>query len=105
MNKTMGEKTTNRQCITPEEAAGGFINKDEEANCTKEGLSLAGGRIQGSMTCTSEEGKATIVLAGQHSGTSYDLTSKISSQNEAGSMTIETRATGRRIGECTPESE
>jgi hypothetical protein len=105
MKKTMGEKNTSRQCITAEEASGEFIAENQEANCTREGFSFAGGRIQGTMTCTGEDGKATITLAGQHSGTSYDMTSKIRSENQAGSMTIETRNTGRRIGECPEGSE
>lgn len=105
MKKTMGEATTTRQCITAEDAAGDFAAPDQDADCTRQGFTLAGGRIQGSMTCTGEGGKVTITMAGQHSGTSYDMTSKIASENEAGSMTIETRAKGRRIGECPAGSE
>jgi hypothetical protein len=105
MKKTMGEKNTTRQCITAEEAAGDFTAPDQEADCTRQGFSLAGGRIQGSMTCTGEGGKVTVTMAGQHSGTSYDMTSKIASENEAGSMTIETRNTGRRIGDCPEGSQ
>ena len=106
MKKSIGQKTTSRKCITAEEASGGdFVSPDPEAQCTKQGFSFAGGRIQGSMSCTGEDGKATITMSGSHSGTSYDMTSKITSQNEAGSMTMETRNTGRRLGECTAESE
>ena len=105
MKKTMGEKKTSRQCITPEEASGEFVAPDQQADCTREGFSLTGGRIQGTMTCTGEGGKVMITLDGRHSGTSYDMNSKITSQNQAGSMTIETRNSGRRIGECPEGSE
>jgi hypothetical protein len=105
MKASMGEKTTTRQCITPEEATGDFTAPDQEANCTKQGFSFAGGRIQGAMTCTSEDGKVTIAMDGTHSGTSYDLTSKMTSENQAGSMTIATRNTGRRLGDCPAGSE
>jgi Protein of unknown function (DUF3617) len=106
MKKSIGQKTTSRQCITPEEAAGGdFVSPDPEAQCTKQGFSFAGGRIQGTMSCTGEDGKATVTLNGRHSGTSYDMSARITSENQAGSMTMETRNTGRRIGECPPGSE
>ena len=105
MKKTMGEKQTSRQCITPEEAAGAFVTQDQQTDCTREGFSLAGGRIQGTVTCTGEDGKVTVTLNGRHSGTSYDMNSKVQSENQAGSMTIETRTTGRRIGECPAGSE
>ena len=106
MKQNMGAKTTGRQCVTPEEAAGGeFVSPDPDAQCTKEGISFAGGRIQGAMTCTSDEGKATITMSGSHSGTSYDMRSKVTSANEAGSVTMESRVTGRRLGECTEASE
>jgi Protein of unknown function (DUF3617) len=105
MKKSMGEKNTSRQCITAEEVSGDFITANQEANCTREGFSFAGGRIQGTMTCTGEDGKATITMNGSHSGTSYDMRSKMTSENQAGSMTIETRNTGRRLGDCPPGSE
>lgn len=106
MKQNIGQKTTSRTCITPEEASGGeFMTTDSDAQCTKEGISFAGGRIQGSMTCTGEEGRATITMTGQHSGTSYDMRSKVVSANESGNLTMETRVTGRRLGECTAETE
>lgn len=106
MKQSMGEKATSRKCITPEEAAGGdFVSPDPDAQCTKQGFSFAGGQIQGTMTCTSDEGKATISMSGRHSGTSYDMSSKVTSANQGGSITMESRVTGRRLGECTEASE
>lgn len=106
MKQSMGEKTSSRQCITPEEAVGGeFVTPDPDAQCTKQGFSFAGGQMQGTMTCTSDEGKATISISGRHSGTSFDMSSKVTSANQGGSLTMESRVTGRRLGECTEASE
>ena len=106
MKKSIGQKTTSRKCITAEEAAGGdFVSPDPEAQCTKQGFSFAAGRIQGTMSCTGEDGKATVTLNGSHSGTSYDMNARITSENQAGKMTMETRNTGRRLGECPAGSE
>jgi hypothetical protein len=107
MQGMMGEKKTSRECITPEEAKADadFFTEDKDSNCTREGFAVGGGRIKGSMTCTAEGGKSTISMEGRYSGTSYDMNSKISTEGQGQSMTIEARTTGRRIGDCPPGAE
>lgn len=106
IKRNMGEKTTSRRCITPAEATGGdFVTPDTDAHCTKQGFSFAGGQVQGTMICSTDEGKATMSMSGRHSGTSFDISSKVTSANEGGSVTMNSRVTGRRVGECTEASD
>jgi hypothetical protein len=102
MKGMMGEKKTSRQCITPEEAKADadFFTEEKDSNCTKEGFSVGDGRIRGTISCTGGDSKSTISMDGRYSGTSYDMTSKISTEGQGQSMTIEARTSGRRIGDC-----
>lgn len=98
-------RATSRDCMTAEEAEGPkaeMFKGANGANCKQEGFVWSGGRIQGTTTCTGEKGvgKMSMTMAGQYSPTSMDVTMKMITEAAGTPMTIETRMTGRRIGEC-----
>ncbi|MDP8912017.1 MAG: DUF3617 domain-containing protein [Pseudomonadota bacterium] len=108
-----GQQSTRRHCITPEQAArpdGNFLANQENSNCTYRDFSMRGGRISGTMTCrggTDEgSGEVTTEMRGSYRPESYDMTMQMRMAMQmpgmSGSETlqVETRATGRRIGEC-----
>ena len=99
------QRASSRDCMTPEEAEGPkaeMFKGADGANCKQEGFVWSGGRIQGTTTCTGEKGvgKVSMTMAGQYSPTSMDVTMKMVTEAAGTPMTIETRMTGRRIGEC-----
>lgn len=95
-----GPQTTTN-CLTAEEAARANTNMWAEG-CTGDNGTMTGGRIQGRLQCDGPQGRATIVLSGQYTAETIDLTTR---QFEAGpgaqTMTMEAHITGRRIGDCT----
>lgn len=101
-----GKKTTMRNCVTPEQAARPnadfFAAKDN--GCSYKDFTMAGGRIQGTMTCSAKDspGAMTMVMNGRYGGESYDMEVEMKTDSNAGSMTMKSRGAGRRIGECPP---
>ena len=106
-----GQKNTDLKCLTPEQvsrATADFFTGDEDSNCDAANFSAAGGRISGTMTCTGGEdmpGDATIAMDGRYSAESYDITQTMTTGAGQGGMQIRNRLTGRRVGECSPDSE
>ncbi len=101
---------TNRTCMTPEEAKGpsaDMFGKNDPANCKSEGFSWSGGRIQGKTTCTGDggAGKSVMTMDGRYTAQSIDMTMKSDTDVMGKGMTMEMRLTGRRVGECTAETE
>ena len=100
--------TTVRTCLTPDEASQptpGFLTgggqADANSNCTYENFSNAGGRIQGTVQCTMPEGTMRMTLDGTVTATSYELTQQTQmSGGGTNGMEMESRITGRRIGDC-----
>ena len=106
MMKKSQASTTTTMCISEEEAnrsdANVFTGKKDE-NCSTEGFEAKNGRIKGKVTCTGTagEGKMVMEMDGAFKPESYEVTMKMDMQgagNEA--MKMETRAKGRRIGDC-----
>jgi uncharacterized protein DUF3617 len=97
-------KVTTRNCMTPEEArgpSGDMFTGKKDGNCTHEGFSLAGGRMRGSTTCTDPNGnKTTMTMDGQYQPRSFNVTMKMDTNAGGQAMAIESRMTGRRVGEC-----
>jgi len=109
-NRMKGPSTTTRHCITAEQASrpdANFLATRQE-NCTYRDFSMRDGRMQGTMTCSSGDmpGEATAAMSGQYGPESYDMRMRMEMEGPADStMTIETRASGRRLGECPAEGE
>ncbi|TFI57449.1 DUF3617 domain-containing protein [Sphingomonas parva] len=97
-------------CITEEEAnrsdANVFTGKKDK-NCTSEGFEARSGRISGKVVCTGDtgEGRMTMVVDGTFQPESYEVRMKMDTEGPDGAgMKMETKATGKRIGDC-PASE
>lgn len=117
MQAMRGRSETERECITPEEAANrgaSFLANQRDADCTYRDFSMRGGRIAGTMTCQQPRegaqggGEATIEMSGTFQPRSYDIriatraAGPIPGQEKAGTMTIDMRAQGRHIADSCP---
>jgi hypothetical protein len=96
---------TSRSCITPEEAEGpkgDMFAGNVGANCKQEGFSWAGGRIKGTTTCTGSNGagKVSMTMDGTYSAQAMDMNMKMTTEAAGTPMTVETRMTGKRVGDC-----
>jgi uncharacterized protein DUF3617 len=98
-------RATNRTCMTPEEANGpkpDMFAGSGGVNCKQEGFSWTGGRIKGTTTCQGAGGTGKTVMAmdGQYGAQSMDMNMKMTTDAAGTPMTVETRMTGRRVGDC-----
>ena len=98
--------TATTMCITEEEAnrsdANLFTGKKDE-NCTTEGFEAKGGRVKGTITCNAAtgEGKMTMEVDGAFQRESYEVTTRMDMQGMGSeAMKMETKVTGRRLGDC-----
>ena len=99
-----------QSCITPEEvkeANAGLLTGENDKDCKQEGFAFRDGRIQGKLVCTGGDtpGTATLEMNGTYSARALDLTQKMTTAGEGPSMVMETRLTGRRVGECPAGAE
>lgn len=109
-NRMKGPSRTSRHCITPEQASRPDANflATREDNCTYRDFSMRNGRMQGQMVCSGGDmpGEATATMSGEYGPQSYDMRMRMEMAGPADStMTIETRASGRRVGDCPSEGE
>ena len=99
-----GQRSTHRSCLTPEKAAhpgADFFNDKSNKNCTNN-LKMAGGRIDGSMTCKDPRGMAsTISMNGTYGGDNYDVSMKMTAERAGEGMTWSSHTVGHRVGPCT----
>ena len=98
--------TATTMCISEEEAnrsdANLFTGKMDK-NCTTEGFEAKRGRVKGTITCnaTAGEGKMTMEVDGAFKRESYEVTTRMDMQGMGGeAMKMETKVTGRRLGDC-----
>lgn len=74
--------------------------------CSADGVSVAKGRIEGVVVCTSHGG-ARVKLSGQYSDTSYDVTGDATGKAEVNGqvvdmpLRIQSRWKGQRVGACS----
>lgn len=95
-------------CLTQAQAAtppNTMFGGRDGAECRRDRLVMAGGRIDSAMTCArgKDEGTMTVAVSGTYSATGYDLASDMKVTNPqmpGGAMTMKARVTGKRIGEC-----
>ncbi|MCA0177274.1 MAG: DUF3617 domain-containing protein [Proteobacteria bacterium] len=92
-----------QQAATPSERLRELI---EAEGCSTDGVSVAKGRIEGVVVCTSHGG-ARIKLSGQYSDTRYNVTGDATGQAEVNGqvidmpLRIQSRWTGQRVGACS----
>jgi hypothetical protein len=96
-----GMQSVERMCLTPEKAAGLFAG-DPEEGCTREGAGWRDGRIATRITCTQAEAPQTSVheVSGSYGARSFEIVQRLSETSDGDAMTMGTRNTGRRLGDC-----
>jgi hypothetical protein len=96
--------TTVRSCLTQDQAAqpsADFITgSGENGGCTSENFSMANGRMQGTVQCSAEGASMRSTVDGSFTPTSYDVRQQVQTSAQGISMTMESRTTGRRLGDC-----
>ena len=99
-NKMVGPRGRMRNCITPEQAArpsANFLAARSDTACTYRDFSMREGRLKGTMSCPG----VTARMEGRYGPQAYETGMKMTSPAPGGgTMTIEVRARGRRIGGC-----
>jgi uncharacterized protein DUF3617 len=110
-DRMKGPRPVVRHCITPEQAArpnASFLARRQAGTCTDRSFEMRGGRIAGAMTCRSPDGAASEVrMAGSYSPERYDLRLEMQTPGigPGTTITIVSRQTGRRVGECAASEE
>jgi hypothetical protein len=99
--------STIRSCVTPEQvsrANANFLNGGGHPgmNCDYSGVTVAGGRIQGTSTCSRAGMEARVTMDGSFTPTSYDINQQMQSTMHGRSISSTNHLVGRRVGECTP---
>ena len=101
--------TTTRTCVTPEQvsrANASFLSGSGHrpgVDCDYSHVSLAGGRIQGTSSCTGNGMTATVTMDGSFTPTSYDIDERMEATMRGHATSSTSHLAGRRIGECTPD--
>jgi hypothetical protein len=96
--------TTVRSCITPEQAARPNANfltgSGESGGCNFENFNMAGGRLQGAVTCNAQGTTMRSTFEGQFTPTSYEMTTQVETNAGGMAMNMATRTSARRVGDC-----
>jgi hypothetical protein len=96
--------TTVRTCLTPQQAgapSGGFLTgSGEGGGCTSRNMSMAGGRIQGVVQCDQQGSTMRSTMDGRFSPTSFEVNQQVETSAQGMNMTIQSRTSGRRVGDC-----
>lgn len=94
-------------CITPEDVARGAAammgggRQQQGIDCDYSGVTIAGGRIQGTSTCTRQGGMTiSITMDGTMTPTAYDVSQRMRTTVRGQTQETEAHITGQRIGEC-----
>ena len=102
MKKTAATTITN--CITPEEAAKpqGKVFGGANDQCRYEKFAMGNGRIDGTLVCTdpAQGGSMRMETAGTFTATSFAISNDMTMQGGPQAMTMKSRVTGKRLGEC-----
>jgi hypothetical protein len=99
--------TTVRSCVTPEQvsrANANFLSGSGHAgiNCDYSGVTVAGGRIHGTSTCSRPGTEVSVTMDGSFTPTSYDINQQMQSTGRGRTMSSTNHLVGRRVGECPP---
>ena len=109
MNAPIPPPQTARNCLTAEEVAqtnANFINESAGEGCTSENSSMSGGRIQATIQCNRPEGQVRMTMSGQYTATTIDVTQQVRTAAQGGqNIEMDSRITGRRIGDCAPGAQ
>lgn len=106
----VGRKTSSSDCISPAQAErpnANFLAAQQNSECTYHEFSMEGGKLSSRTTCVGKDSpdELVTVMTGDYAPDSYDMRAKVQTPGQAGAVTITTRTTGRRVGECTGEAD
>lgn len=106
--RMIGPRPSARTCISPAQAArpdANFVAMRGARRCSHRGFAMRGGQIEGTMTCP-EPGlnRPTITtMQGRYGPRAYALTMRMeTAMPDGGTMILDVRGRGRRIGDCPP---
>ena len=96
--------TTVRTCLTAAQASapsGGFLTgSGEGSGCTSEGMTMSGGRIQGTVQCNQAGSTMRSTMDGQFSSESFEVNQRVETSAQGMNVTMQSRTRGRRVGDC-----
>jgi hypothetical protein len=98
--------TTTEECVTTSDinefTQGGMVDADSGETCTQNTMNSSGGRIQGEVSCTGENGERTMQIDGSYTANhvEMEITSTSAMPGGAGQMTQRMRMVTDRVGEC-----
>lgn len=103
-----GQLPGTRICLTPEDVARGAAammsgggRQRQGIDCDYSGVTIVGGRIQGTSTCTQDGGlTVSVTMDGTMSPTDYNVNQHMRTTVQGQTRETEAHITGRRIGEC-----
>jgi hypothetical protein len=104
----IGKQTVSENCVTPEQAKTpptSMLAGGNAGDCRFDKYAMAGGKMDATLVCKpSAGGEMSMQMAGPFSGDSFalDATMQVAAPGMPGgkSMTIKTKMTGKRNGEC-----
>ena len=103
----VGKKTIFEHCITAEQAAkppSDFFTDRRNKNCTAKSFTMAGGKIDATLSCTGERSGSdmTMTIKGDYHPTNYTATMTMvgAGMPGGGEMKMTATTTGQRVGEC-----
>jgi hypothetical protein len=108
MARQQGMTQTFSSCLTPEQAErpnGGFFQKGA-SGCTYDRFTMAGGRVDGEMTCKQGSGPQKVRMNGSYSEDSYNIAIASEGEMQPGmKMSMAMTISARRTGECTGKED
>jgi len=100
----MPPATTVRHCLTPEQVsrppADFMSGGGESGGCTYQDFAMANGRIRGTLQCGADGGSMRMTMDGSFTPTRYEMNQRVETGGQGMTMNIESRTTGRRVGDC-----
>ena len=110
-NRMKGPRPAFRHCVTPQQAArpdAGFLGARSGGRCRDEAFAMEAGRISGTMVCRDEgDNESRVRMSGRYAPEQYRMQMEMETAGigEGRRMTLVTRQTGRRIGDCRQQGE
>jgi hypothetical protein len=102
MMKKNLKKTAFAACLTPEQAAkpnaGFFESKNND--CKFDNFSMAGGKIDATMTCAQAGVKQTMKMSGDYTPDSYKIHMEMNGSTQGQAMSMAMTTAAKRVGAC-----
>lgn len=105
MKAQMGKSQQIISCLTKadvEKPSEGFFAGGEDKSCRYDRFTMAGGKIDASMSCKRGDATQTMTMTGTYSPDNYDMamSSTASGAGAPGAMTMKMAMSAKRAGEC-----